>query len=255
MRISLVQTSIFWEQPEANLAHFEQLIKPLSGATDIIVLPEMFTTGFSMKAHELAVSMQSDAITWMKTMAATSGAAVVGSLMIKEGTVFFNRLVWAFPDGKLIHYDKRHLFSYAGEHEVFQAGGQVVSVYWKEMHIRPFVCYDLRFPVWSRNTDRYDLAIYVANWPARRADAWKSLLKARAIENQCFIVGVNIVGQDGNGLEYKGASSVFGFDGQLIYDALNGNGIRTIELELEALKGYRERFRFLDDMDRFTVLS
>ena len=253
MRVTIVQTSLVWEQPAANLAHLAQLMLPLADQTDLVVLPEMFATGFSMKAQALAVEMSGEEVMWMKGQSKQLNAAMVGSLMIAEGGAFYNRLIWVTPDGRIQTYNKRHLFSYAGEDEYFAAGTERILIEWKGFRICPFVCYDLRFPVWSRNTEAYDLAIYVANWPAVRSDAWKTLLKARAIENQCFVAGVNIIGQDGNGIAYSGDSTILSFDGNLLIEAKSESGFYTTELAIDALSAFRTRFRFLDDMDRFTI--
>ncbi len=200
MKVTIIQTHLAWEDKTANLEHFSAHLSALAEATDLIVLPEMFSTGFSMQPERLAEPMDGPTVQWMRAKAADTNAAMVGSLMVREGDCYYNRLVWMFPDGTLQHYDKRHLFSYGTENEHYTAGTNQLLVNWKGWKICPLICYDLRFPVWSRNTMGYDLLLYVANWPERRSLAWNALLAARAIENQSYTVGVNRIGADGNGM-------------------------------------------------------
>ena len=254
MRISLVQTSLHWENPAANLENFTQLIAPLAGQTDLIILPEMFTTGFTMNVASLSETMESRTLNWMRTQTAALSAAMTGSIIVEEDGFHYNRLIWVYPDGSFHTYDKRHLFSYAGENKYFKQGSERTLIDWQEALICPFICYDLRFPVWSRNYDKYDLAIYVANWPERRSDAWRTLLKARAIENQCFCVGVNVVGSDGNEIVYSGNSSVFSYDGTELLHVASQKGVFTIDLDFSELGKFRSRFNFLEDRDRFEIL-
>ncbi len=262
MRISIVQSSLHWENPEANRAMFAEKLASLSGQTDLVVLPEMFTTGFSMNADALAEPMNGPTMDWMRSISRDLNAAVTGSFICSEDGNFFNRLVFMRPDGQFEHYDKKHLFSMATENEHFAAGQKRLTVEWRGWRICPLICYDLRFPVWSRNTHtpdpspngagRYDLLIYVANWPNRRAHHWRSLLTARAIENQSFVVGVNIAGEDGNGFEYSGDSTIIDFSGQPIVQIPDGKEeIATVELSLEDLKAYRQQLPFLADGDLF----
>jgi omega-amidase len=255
MRISLVQTSLAWEQPDFNLAQLEAQIFGLRGATDLVVLPEMFTTGFTMQGAAAAALHCAEGVSWMRKMALQLNACVVGSMIYGENGRFFNRLFWVYPDGHYLKYDKRHLFSLAGEPETYIAGTERLIVEWKGVRICPLICYDLRFPVWSRNVADYDMAIYVSNWPAVRADAWATLLKARAIENQCAVVGVNIVGQDGNGHTYMGGSVVHTCDGSLVTDLGSLAQIKTVVVDFEKQKTFRTRYPFLDDRDKFTIIS
>ena len=209
MRISTVQSSLVWENVDANLQSFEEKISNLKNQTDIIVLPEMFTTGFSMHPERLAESFNdSKTIDWMKRMAAKINAAVCGSIIIEESGNYFNRFIWAAPDGEIEYYDKRHLFTLAGEHKPYKAGEKKLIIDYKGWKICPLVCYDLRFPAWCRNSEDFDIQVFVANWPNKRSHHWKSLLLARAIENQCYVVGVNRVGKDANDLEYSGDTSI-----------------------------------------------
>ena len=261
MRISIVQSTIHWENPEANRAMFAEKILPLKGATDLVVLPEMFTTGFSMRAGHLAEGMNGPTIQWMHELASEIDAAIVGSFscLIDENSL--NRLVFMRPDGKYDFYDKRHLFSLGGENEHFTPGRKRLTVTWRDWRFCPLICYDLRFPAWSRNTlgsfvsglePYYDVLLYVANWPSKRAHHWRSLLTARAIENQAFVVGVNMVGTDGNSLEYTGDSSIIDFSGQLLSHISNGQeSVQTLSLSKEDLIAYRQQLPFLADADAF----
>jgi omega-amidase len=262
MRLSILQTKLSWENPSANREMFSQKLAPLRGHTDIIVLPEMFTTGFSMNAAALAEPMEGPTVQWLETTAKNLGAAVVGSFICVENGRFYNRLVFMRPDGNFDFYDKKHLFTLAGEQAHFSPGKKRLTLEWKGWRICPLICYDLRFPVWSRNTPGslanglqplYDLLIYVANWPARRAHHWRGLLNARAIENQAFVAGVNICGSDGNGLEYTGDSAVIDFSGQPLAQISGGEGLFTAELSLEDLGHYRQQLPFLQDADAFAL--
>ena len=275
MRLTIVQSSIQWEQPDANRLMFAQKLAALRGTTDLVVLPEMFSTGFSMNAAALAEPMYGPTGRWMRAQANDLNAVVTGSFICKEDGRHFNRLVWAYPDGRLETYDKKHLFGLSGEHEHYTPGRQRLVVEWLGWRICPLICYDLRFPVWSRNSSPtpdpspkgrgdethlqgsggglFDLLIYVANWPNRRAHHWRSLLTARAIENQCFVTGVNIVGKDGNGLEYAGDSAVIDFAGHPICQISGQEGVFTANLSLPDLKTYRQQLPFLQDADIFTL--
>lgn len=257
MRISIIQTALQWEAAEANRRMLADKIARLSGQTDLIVLPEMFTTGFSMQAQALAEPLEGDTLAWMRDNARSSGAAITGSFICREKNEYYNRLVWVFPDGQFVTYDKRHLFTLADEHKYYTPGRRRLTVDWKGWRICPLICYDLRFPVWSRNSYRsgsYDLLLYVANWPVRRAHHWKALLQARAIENQAFVAGVNIFGQDGNGFEYSGDSSIIDYQGQIICHISGCEGAFTTELSLVDLQEYRARLPFLQDGDTFQLL-
>lgn len=256
MRISLVQSGLVWENIDANLRAFSEKLAPLAGKTDMVVLPEMFTTGFTMKAAELAEDMDGPAVNWMSKTASLLGSAVVGSFICKEHGLHKNRLVFMFPDGHFEYYDKRHLFTLAGEHEVFSPGSRKLTIEWKGFRICPMICYDLRFPVWSRNLSgaaAYDLLLYVANWPSRRGLHWRSLLPARAIENQSYVVGVNVVGRDGNDLEYSGDSCIIDFSGQHLVSLTASEAVVTVSVSLPELHDFRTRLPFLNDADQFLI--
>jgi omega-amidase len=269
MRVTMVQTALHWENAAANRRMFFEKIVPLKGSTDLVILPEMFTTGFSMNAAALAEPMDGPTVEWMIRAAGTLDAVVTGSFICQEQDRFYNRLLWVYPDGNFRQYDKKHLFTLAEEHRHYTSGRDRVTVEWKGWRICPLICYDLRFPVWSRNAYRggpadgrrserdegfYDLLIYVANWPSRRNSHWKGLLTARAIENQAFVAGVNVVGKDGNGFEYSGDSSLIDFSGQNICQISGHEGVFTAELSLADLCEYRERLPFLHDADTFQLL-
>ena len=266
LRISLVQGETRWHDPAGNRDYYGGLIAPLAGQTDLVILPETFTSGFSNEAIDQAEGMDGATVAWIREQAATLGAAVTGSvqLRVEDGdgaTRVCNRLLWATPDGQLAHYDKRHLFRFAGEHKRYSAGSERLCVEWKGWRINPQVCYDLRFPVFARNrfnVDRadapdYDLALYVANWPSARAYPWKTMLRARAIENLCYVVGVNRVGTDGNGLHYSGDSAVIDFLGQPVVELPAGEGVVTTTISAAALAAHREKFPAMLDADRFEL--
>lgn len=254
LRVSLVQSELHWENKAANLASFERKLAPLAGQTDIVVLPEMFSTGFTMNAEELAEEMEGPSVRWLKNMAASLQAVVTGSFIAKEGTQYFNRLVWMAPGGDYFYYDKRHLFTLAGEHNFYSAGNTRLLVECKGWKILPLICYDLRFPVWSRNTEGYDLLIYVANWPERRVHAWNSLLPARAIENQSYVAGVNRVGHDGNEIYHSGDSALIDYSGRQLFRLSHQEGVFTISLSYQEQQDFRQRLQFLADRDSFQVL-
>ncbi len=254
MRITTVQSSLVWESIEANLQSFEKKIEAHKAQTDIIVLPEMFTTGFTMNPEQVAESFEnSRTIDWMKNMAAKLGAAICGSIIISEAGNYFNRFIWATPEGEIQYYDKRHLFTLAGEHIPFNAGNQKLIIEYKGWKICPMVCYDLRFPAWCRNLEDFDIQIFVANWPNKRSHHWKSLLMARAIENQCFVVGVNRVGRDSNDLVYTGDTSIIDYAGEILYQKENEEEVMTIEFSKEKLTKFRNKLNFLADRDTFEI--
>lgn len=255
MRIAMIQTSLFWEQAEQNRRMLAEKIVPLAGRADVIILPEMFSTGFSMAPERLAEPFEGPTLTWMQEQAGACGAVLCGSFMCVEGDRFLNRLVWMQPNGQYHTYDKRHLFGLAGEHEHYHAGTQRLLVTWQGWRICPLICYDLRFPVWSRNrlAEPYDLLVYIANWPARRGAHWRSLLPARAIENQAYTLGVNIVGEDGNGHQYEGDSGIWDFAGKAIVQISDAEGVYIAELSLDKLRQYREQLPFLGDADLFNL--
>lgn len=258
LKIAMVQTSLFWEDKEANRAQLEEKIFSISEQVDLIVLPEMFNTGFSMEAQKLAEPMKLHTFKWMQQMAAQKQAVITGSYIVNDGGDYFNRLIWMRPDGSYDQYDKRHLFRMAEEHQHFSMGKQDLIVELKGWKIKPLVCYDLRFPVWSRNTVKqeelaYDLLLYVANWPAARVSAWDALLKARAIENLSYSLGVNRVGEDGKGIPYNGHSAVYNFKGESLIDLGEEEQVQIISLSAEELKRGRQKFPAHLDADNFSL--
>lgn len=259
LTVTLVQTDLFWENPEANRAMLEEKIAGIEGATDLIILPEMFTTGFTMAPERLAEPMGLTTFRWLRQQAARTGAVVTGSYVVQEGGKFFNRLVWMQPDGTFFTYDKRHLFRMAGEHEHYAPGQDRLVVEWKGWRICPLICYDLRFPVWSRNGGpdglEFDLLVYVANWPAARAHHWDVLLQARAIENLCYVAGVNRVGNDGTGKPHAGGSAVIDFRGERLTYQQELEVIHTKTLKIEGLSTYRELFPAYLDADVYPLRS
>lgn len=255
LKITLLQEALHWENPTANVALFTEKIAALE-ATDLIILPEMFSTGFSMNTATLAEAAdKSPTLQWMKEQAQQSGAAITGSLIIKEQEQYYNRLYFVTPEGGVNHYDKKHLFNMAKEQEHYSAGNEHLVIAYRGWRIAPFICYDLRFPVWSRNiAPHYDLAIYVANWPAKRAYHWKSLLLARAIENQAYVAAVNIVGTDGKGFAYAGDSSIIDPAGTLLAYRAQDPAVLTATLTKEHLAAMRKSYPFLQDQDDFQLL-
>lgn len=255
LRCTLIQTELIWEDVNANLSALTDKVLSQSGETDLIILPEMFTTGFSMNPESLAEEMDGSTLDWMKVMAFETKATLMGSAIIKEGDQFFNRLLVVSPSGDLATYDKRHLFTLAGENEPYTPGNDRIIVEVNGWKIMPMICYDLRFPVWSRmqSVNEYDLLVYVANWPKPRVAAWDALLKARAIENQSYCIGVNRVGTDKNGHEYVGHSCVYDFGGQAMFEPGNGEFIKTVLLDKSELQAFREKLPFLDDADGFVI--
>jgi predicted amidohydrolase len=255
LRVSLVQTDLVWENPSANCAQFEEKLAALGGSTDVVVLPEMFASGFSMSETGAEIG-KGPALQWMQVQANRLGALIVGSLKVKQQNSFYNRLYAVQPDGTYSSFDKRHLFRMGDEHKFYQSGDQRVIVSYKGWNIALFICYDLRFPVWSRNVSMaYDAAIYVANWPAPRANAWRTLLQARAIENLAYVVGVNRVGTDANALAYAGDSLLVDFKGDLVLDLKSKDQILTSELSLESLAEFRAKFPAHLDADSFSLSS
>nr|WP_315198082.1 amidohydrolase [uncultured Flavobacterium sp.] len=253
MKIALIQSSLFWENPKANRNHFEEKINSISESVDLIVLPEMFTSGFTMKPNEVAETMQGETIVWLKHLAKAKNTAITGSLVITENGNFYNRLVFVFPSGEIQFYDKRHLFTLAGEDEIYTAGIKKLIVEYKGWKICPLICYDLRFPVFARNVEEYDLLIYVANWPEIRIKAWDALLKARAIENMSYTIGVNRIGEDDNKFEYNGHSQAINFLGDYILEPIETTGVFIVELNKAELLLARKKFNFLNDQDSFVL--
>ncbi len=259
LTLSLVQTHLFWEDKKANLAMLETKIMGIVEKTELVILPEMFSTGFSMKPQLLAETMDGETVSWMKRVAAAKKIILTGSVMIKEDGHFFNRLLWVLPNGTLGYYDKRHRFAFGGEHEEYTSGRKRLTASVKGWKINLLICYDLRFPVWARQQSNeapeYDILLYVANWPERRNHAWKTLLTARAIENQCYVVGVNRVGNDGNGINHCGDSMVIDALGSALYHNAAGEDIHTIVLQKEPLQQIRDKFPFWKDADDFNIIE
>jgi len=260
LRVSLVQGDTRWHDPAGNHDYYAGLLAPLAGQTDLVLLPETFTSGFSNEALASAETMDGPTVAWLREQAARLGAVVSGSVQLREGGGVFNRMLWATPEGGLRWYDKRHLFRMAREHERYAAGKDAITVELKGWRIRPLVCYDLRFPVFIRNRFEdgrfdYDLLLFVANWPAARRHAWRTLLRARAIENLAYVAGVNRVGTDGNGIAYSGDSAALDFLGMELAELDDTAQVRTVTLSAEALAGHRERFPAQLDADRFTLLD
>lgn len=263
LSISLIQTFLHWEQKEKNLTQLEERIATLRGTTHVVVLPEMFSTGFSMKPELLAETMDGPSLQWMKETARQNKVVLTGSLIIEEDGHYYNRLLWVLPNGQYGYYDKRHLFAFAGEDQHYTAGLKRLIASVNGWKINLQVCYDLRFPVWARNkvevkdeeelVPEYDLLIYVANWPQRRSLAWKTLLQARAIENQCYVVGVNRVGEDGNGINHSGDSRVIDPLGEVLYEKSDEEDVFTVTLQKETLEEVRRKFPFWRDGDDFEI--
>lgn len=255
LKVTIVQLPLIWEDVDKNLSLFEEKLKEITkGQTHLIVLPEMFNTGFTMNATKMAEGMNGKTIKWMKKMAAEKETVITGSLIIKENNNYYNRLIWMSPEGNYTFYDKRHLFRMANEHEIYTKGEKRVIVNLYNWKIYPLVCYDLRFPVWSRNRNDYDCLIYIANWPEKRNYAWKQLLIARAIENEAYVIGVNRIGTDGNNIDYSGDSVLVNFKGEIISTIQeHAESVETVTLSYEALKNFREGFPVLQDADKFII--
>jgi omega-amidase len=260
--VSIIQTSLHWQQRAANLNHFEKLIAQID-KSDLIVLPEMYTSGFTMEASQVADEAEGEILHWMQSMAFKKQAVITGSVVIKEEGKFYNRLLWVNPDGSFEHYNKKHLFRMANENEHYAEGLTRLISKLNNWRICPLVCYDLRFPAWSRNVNwsqkferkhQYEVLIYVANWPERRNYAWKSLLVARAIENQCYVIGVNRIGLDGNNINYSGDSMIINPLGEIISKTkANEESVETVSLNLKELLDYRLAFPAINDADTFEM--
>lgn len=256
LNITIIQTQLHWEDQEKNLRHFDQIIQKITIPTDIIVLPEMFSTGFSMNSEKLAEASEGRSIEMMKKWAVEKQCAVCGSLIIKDGGKYYNRFVWVDDSGEIISYNKKHLFALAGEDKFYSSGDKNEIIEWKGWKIMPQVCYDLRFPVWTRRTanQNYDLLIYVSNWPEKRSYAWETLLKARAIENQSFVAAVNRVGTDGNSILYSGNSVVINPLGKETLKFRDfEDGVKTKKISMTELRKVRTQLPFFNDGDRFTI--
>lgn len=259
LRVSIIQSSLHWEDPEANRKMFAEIIAQNNEERDLYLLPEMFTTGFSMNAEQIAEADAGETtLQWMKGQAKTHNAAICGSVSVKDEHQYFNRLFWVKPDGSHDQYDKKHLFTFAGEHDHYSPGSERIIVEYKGWKICPLICYDLRFPVWSRNRLKqgeaeYDLLIYVANWPAVRRDPWMKLLFARSIENQCYTIGLNRIGEDGNGILYSGDSLIIDPKGLTVSSPESQDGVRSADLSFDELHDFRKKFPVLHDADKFEL--
>jgi predicted amidohydrolase len=259
LKVSFIQSNLIWKDSSANLSAFENKIAQIEEDTDLIVLPEMFNTGFVVEPETIDSNLADKALEWMKRMSSEKNAAVCGSVIVKEKTHFYNRFYWVEPNGGVQQYDKRHLFSLGGEDKHFSSGQDLLIIEYKAWKIKPLICYDLRFPVWAKNTFEneeyaYDLLIYVANWPAARSHAWRSLLVARAIENQAYVLGVNRIGNDGRGTPHSGFSGVIEPKGEWISEEVeNKESVQTIKLSGEELQKYRSKFTVALDWDEFKI--
>ena len=257
LHCSLIQADLVWENKTANLQKMEEMIAGLPAPRELVILPEMFATGFSMRPQQLGESLEGTIVSWMKRVAQQYRIILAGSVIITEGERHYNRLIWMQPDGKFTHYDKRHRFAFAGEHEQFTAGNHRLVTQANGWKIHWQICYDLRFPVWARqqsgSAPEYDLLVYVANWPARRAHAWKSLLVARAIENQCYVIGVNRVGEDGNAIAHSGDSMVIDPLGNVVVHLPEKEMSETVVLDKSTVDEVRTKFPFWKDADHFTI--
>lgn len=264
LTITTIQTNLSWENRAANLRMLEQKISSIEEKTEVVILPEMFSTGFSMRPEALAEGMDGESVEWMKRISRENNIVLTGSLIIKEDDNYYNRMIWMLPNGQYGYYDKRHLFAYAGEDKHYKAGNKRLIASVKGWKVNLQVCYDLRFPVWARNrvpdtssplsTPEYDVLIYVANWPERRSHAWKTLLCARAIENQCYVIGVNRVGSDGNNIYHSGNTLVIDPLGQVLYHMADEEDVNTIMLQKEVLEEVRSKFPFWKDGDPFNIM-
>lgn len=253
MKIAIIQSLLHWENPTENRNYFEQKMNSITEEIDLIVLPEMFTSGFTMNPETVAETMNGKTITLLKSLAKTKNFAITGSLVILENNNFYNRLVFVFPSGKIEYYDKKHLFSLAGEDKVYTSGNKKLIIEYKGFKICPLICYDLRFPVFARNTEDYDVLIYVANWPKPRTNAWDILLKARAVENMCYTIGVNRIGFDANNHEYIGHSQAIDFLGNYILEPQEKEGVFEVVLDKQKMLETRNKFGFLNDKDVFEI--
>lgn len=247
-----MQANLHWENTEANLAMFGDMLET-AAPSDLFILPEMFTTGFSMRPETLAAETFERGLEWMKSTAAKKNAALIGSIMAPDRGGYFNRLLFVKPDGTYHQYDKKHLFGLGSETEHYTAGNQLLLIDYMGWKICPLICYDLRFPVWSRNTHNYDILVYVANWPLRRAHHWRTLLPARAVENQTYVLACNRIGADGNSLEHSGDSMIIDFNGSIVEEAINEPKILTHQLSKSELLKFRTALPFLADADKFRL--
>jgi len=254
LTIALLQSNLIWHNAAKNRINFSKKINSISETVDMIVLPEMFTTGFSMYPQQIAETMEGKTVKWMQQLASKKQSAITGSIVIHKNNNYYNRFLFVQPSGEINYYDKRHLFTLAGEDKVYTSGTKKISIEYKGWKICPLICYDLRFPVWARNIEDYDILMYVANWPKPRIEAWDTLLKARSIENMCYTIGVNRVGVDDNNLEYCGHSAVYNCLGEKLIDTIpNQENIVIVTLDKKSLKNTRSKLNFLADSDSFKV--
>lgn len=254
LKIALIQADLIWQNAEQNRINFSKKINAISEPVDLIVLPEMFTTGFSMQPQKIAEYMIGDTVEWMQKIASKKNTAIAGSVIISENNKYYNRFLFIHPCGKIEYYNKRHLFTLAGEHTVYTQGEEKMIIEYKGWKICPLVCYDLRFPVWARNVEEYDLLMYVANWPKPRISAWDTLLKARSIENMCYTIGVNRVGKDENNLEYPGHCAIYNCLGEEVVKAIPNKEETIIAiLEKNHISETRNKLNFLSDKDTFKI--
>lgn len=253
MKIAILQAALVWENPAANRIYFEEKINAIGESVDLIVLPEMFTSGFTMHPNLVAETMQGETMVWLQQLAKEKNAAITGSLVISEEGNFYNRLVFVFPSGEIQFYDKRHLFTLAGEDKVYTSGKEKIIINYLGWKICPLICYDLRFPVFARNVEEYEVLLYVANWPNTRINAWDALLKARAIENMSYVVGVNRIGVDVNQHVYNGHSQVQDYLGHAIVEPQENGGVFIAYLDKKTLLETRQKLGFLDDRDDFEI--
>jgi omega-amidase len=253
MRVMLMQAPLIWENLNSNRNYFEAKINEITSIVDLIVLPEMFTSGFTMNPERVAETMEGETIVWLQSLAKARNCAITGSLVIAENGSFYNRLVFVFPSGEIQFYDKRHLFTLAGEDKVYTSGDQKIVVDYLGWKICPLICYDLRFPAFSRNSEDYDLLIYVASWPKIRTNAWDALLRARAIENMSYTIGVNRIGSDANGYEYIGHSQAVDFLGNYVLEPKEYEGFFIVKLDQEKMLETRQKLGFLNDRDSFEI--
>ena len=254
MKVALFQTKLAWEQPETNRKFIEEYFLNEATDFDLFVLPEMFTSGFTMHPEKISETMQGETISWLKKLAKLKNCAITGSLVIHENDNYYNRMVFVHPSGKIDAYDKRHLFTLAGEEKVYTKGNEKAIVNYNNWNICLQICYDLRFPVFARNVENYDLLLYVANWPKVRITAWDALLKARAIENMTYTIGVNRIGTDANALEYTGHSRIIDFLGNEILSCENELGVFIIEIDKNQQTQTRQKMNFLNDKDAFQLI-
>tara|TARA_R110001583_G_scaffold15502_6_gene63858 strand:- start:1785 stop:2564 length:780 start_codon:yes stop_codon:yes gene_type:complete len=255
LKIVLIQADLIWQNAEQNRIAFSKKINEITESVDLIVLPEMFTTGFSMQPQNIAEYMIGETVKWMQEISSEKNTAICGSVIISENKKFYNRFIFVHPSGKIAYYNKRHLFSLAGEHTVYTSGEEKIIIEYKGWKICPLVCYDLRFPIWARNVEEYDILIYVANWPKPRISAWDTLLKARSIENMCYTIGVNRIGEDANNLEYPGHCAIYNCLGEEVVKSLPNKEETIIALlEKNHITETRNKLNFLSDKDLFEIL-